>query len=132
MDDLGAAKRATERVFDRYSHLAARRRQPARVLSGGERRLFEISRALPMEPRLLLIDEPSIGLEPRSVDVVIEILHDLQYREGTSIVMAEQNARKGLACADIGYVLVAGEIAMVDTGKELLRNPEPSRQFLGE
>ena len=102
------AKAAAERVFDKYDRLAARRHHAAKVLSGGERRLLEISRALVMEPDVLLVDEPSIGLEPRFIDMVFEILHDLQHREGKTILMVEQNAKKGLEFADIGYVLVFG------------------------
>lgn len=125
------AKAAAERVFDKYDRLAARRRQPARVLSGGERRLLEISRALVMEPEVLLVDEPSIGLEPRFIDMVFEILHDLQHRDGKTILMVEQNAKKGLEFADLGYVLVSGELALAGKGAELLQNPEVGRLFLG-
>jgi len=125
------AKLAAERVFDKYSRLAARRSHAAKVLSGGERRLLEISRALVMEPDVLLVDEPSIGLEPRFIDMVFEILHDLQHVEGKTILMVEQNAKKGLEFADIGYVLVSGEAAMAAPGDELLQNPEVGRLFLG-
>jgi branched-chain amino acid transport system ATP-binding protein len=125
------AKEAAERVFARYKRLADRRRQPARVLSGGERRLLEISRALVMNPKVLLVDEPSIGLEPRYIDMVFEILTALQREEGKSIVMVEQNAKKGLEFADVGYVLVAGNVARAGTGRELLEDPEVGRLFLG-
>lgn len=125
------AKLAAERVFDKYSRLADRRHKPAGVLSGGERRLLEISRALVMEPDVLLVDEPSIGLEPRFIDMVFEILNDLQKVEGKTIVMVEQNAKKGLAFADIGYVLVSGETALADDGNALLENPDVGRLFLG-
>jgi branched-chain amino acid transport system ATP-binding protein len=125
------AKEAAERVFARYKRLADRRRQPARVLSGGERRLLEISRALVMDPKILLVDEPSIGLEPRYIDMVFEILTGLQREEGKSIVMVEQNAKKGLEFADVGYVLVAGNVARAATGRELLEDPEVGRLFLG-
>jgi branched-chain amino acid transport system ATP-binding protein len=125
------ARAATEGVLERYPRLAERRRQAARVLSGGERRLLEISRALVMNPRVLLIDEPSIGLEPRYIDMVFEILDDLQRRDGKTIVMVEQNARKGLAFADIGYVLVSGRIALAGRAAELLDNPAVGRLFLG-
>jgi branched-chain amino acid transport system ATP-binding protein len=102
-----------------------------KVLSGGERRLLEISRALVMEPEILLVDEPSIGLEPRFIDMVFEILHDLQHGEGKTIVMVEQNAKKGLEYADIGYVLVSGVVAIAGKGDDLLANPEVGRLFLG-
>ena len=125
------AKQTAEAIFDKYPRLAARRKHQAKVLSGGERRLLEISRALVMEPQLLLVDEPSIGLEPRFIDMVFEILDDLQNREGKTIIMVEQNAKKGLEFADIGYVLVSGELAIAGTGDELLANPKVGELFLG-
>jgi len=130
-DKPAEAKEAAERVFDKYSRLADRRDKPAGVLSGGERRLLEISRALVMNPDVLLVDEPSIGLEPRFIDMVFEILHDLQHVDGKTIVMVEQNAKKGLEFADLGYVLVSGETAMADHGNDLLKNPDVGRLFLG-
>lgn len=130
-DKPAEAKAAAERVFDKYDRLAARRNKPAGVLSGGERRLLEISRALVMEPDVLLVDEPSIGLEPRFIDMVFEILGDLQQVDGKTIVMVEQNAKKGLEFADLGYVLVSGETALAGPGTELLENPEVGRLFLG-
>lgn len=131
MAGLGQAKTTAERVFERYPRLAERRRQPARVLSGGERRLLEIARALIMDPQLLLVDEPSIGLEPRYIDMVFEILGELQRREGRTIVMVEQNAKKGLEFADIGYVLVSGQLVAAGAGRELLADPAVGRLFLG-
>jgi branched-chain amino acid transport system ATP-binding protein len=128
---VGAARAATERVLERYPRLAARRRHAARVLSGGERRLLEISRALVMDPDLLLIDEPSIGLEPRFIDMVFEILAGLQRDERKTILMVEQNAKKGLAFADLGYVLVSGELALAGRGERVLADPEVGRLFLG-
>jgi branched-chain amino acid transport system ATP-binding protein len=131
MDKPARAKEAAERVFDKYPRLAARRKHQAKVLSGGERRLLEISRALVMGPEVLLVDEPSIGLEPRFIDMVFEILYDLQHNEGKTILMVEQNAKKGLEFADIGYVLVSGVVAVAGEGDKLLKNPEVGRLFLG-
>ena len=125
------AKEAAEMVFDKYDRLANRRKHKAGVLSGGERRLLEISRALVMNPEILLVDEPSIGLEPRFIDMVFDILDDLQNTEGKTIIMVEQNAKKGLEFADIGYVLVSGELAIAGTGDELLKNPKVGELFLG-
>jgi branched-chain amino acid transport system ATP-binding protein len=125
------SKAATERVFDKYPQLAARRRHQAKVLSGGERRLLEISRALVMNPDVLLVDEPSIGLEPKFIDMVFEILNDLQHNEGKTIIMVEQNAKKGLEFADIGYVMVSGKIAIAGKGSDLLENPKVGELFLG-
>lgn len=131
METPDQAKEAAERVFEKYDRLASRRKHLAKVLSGGERRLLEISRALVMNPEVLLVDEPSIGLEPRFIDMVFEILDDLQRVDGKTILMVEQNAKKGLEFADIGYVLVSGELAIAGTGDELLENPEVGRLFLG-
>jgi len=130
-ENTDAAQESTERIFEKYDRLKARRNKPAKVLSGGERRLLEISRALVMEPNILLVDEPSIGLEPRFIDMVFEILDDLQRNEGKTIIMVEQNAKKGLEFCDIGYVLVSGNLAMADSGDNLLANPEVGRLFLG-
>lgn len=126
-----SAKQAADKIFDKYPRLAARRKHPAKVLSGGERRLLEISRALVMEPQVLLVDEPSIGLEPRFIDAVFEILGDLQRNEKKTIVMVEQNAKKGLEYADIGYVLVSGKLALAGPAKDLLNDPDVGRLFLG-
>lgn len=129
--DQGKAMAAAERIFARYERLAKRRHERARVLSGGERRLLEISRALIMDPKVLLVDEPSIGLEPRMIDMVFEILADLQRAQGKTILMVEQNAKRGLEFADIGYVLVAGRVALAGEGRALLDNPDVGRLFLG-
>ena len=120
-----------EKVLQKYERLRNRRSQPAKVLSGGERRLLEISRALVMKPSVLLVDEPSIGLEPRYIDMVFEILRDLQENEKKTIILVEQNAKKGLEFADIGYVLVSGQTAIAGKGDELLNNPDVGRLFLG-
>ena len=120
-----------ERIFEKYERLRNRRNQPAKVLSGGERRLLEISRALVMKPSVLLVDEPSIGLEPRYIDMVFEILRDLQQTEKKTIILVEQNAKKGLEFADIGYVLVSGQTAIAGKGDDLLKNPDVGRLFLG-
>ena len=84
-----------------------------------------------MDPDVLLVDEPSIGLEPRFIDMVFDILDDLQHTEGKTIIMVEQNAKKGLEFADIGYVLVSGELAIAGTGDALLENEDVGRLFLG-
>ena len=120
-----------EKIFQKYERLRNRRNQPAKVLSGGERRLLEISRALVMKPSVLLVDEPSIGLEPKYIDMVFEILGDLQNNEKKTIILVEQNAKKGLEFADIGYVLVSGQTAIAGKGDDLLSNPDVGRLFLG-
>jgi branched-chain amino acid transport system ATP-binding protein len=130
-DAVEEAFEETENVLNKYERLKNRRNQPAKVLSGGERRLLEISRALIMKPSVLLVDEPSIGLEPRYIDMVFEILDDLQNNEKKTIILVEQNAKKGLEFADIGYVLVSGELAKAGKGEALLEDPDVGRLFLG-
>lgn len=122
---------ATERVFERCAVLAARRNELARALCCGERRLLEISRAFVMRPRLLLVDEPSLGLDPGFTDQIFGMLRDLRDHDGVSIVLVEQNVRKGLELADIGGVMAAGELATVGSGPELLRDPTVARLFFG-
>jgi branched-chain amino acid transport system ATP-binding protein len=125
------ARAVAEAVLDRYPTLQARRHERARVLSGGERRLLEISRALIMEPDVLLIDEPSIGLEPRAIELVFETLRELRDARGKTLILVEQNARKGLEFADVGYVLVAGRLVKAAPGRELLEDAHMGRLFLG-
>ena len=130
-DNVNESYEEAEKIFEKYERLRNRRNQPAKVLSGGERRLLEISRALVMKPSVLLVDEPSIGLEPKYIDMVFEILRDLQKNEKKTIILVEQNAKKGLEFADIGYVLVSGETAIAGKGDDLLNNPDVGRLFLG-
>ena len=130
-DKTEESYKEAEKIFEKYERLRNRRNQPAKVLSGGERRLLEISRALVMKPNILLVDEPSIGLEPKYIDMVFEILEDLQKNEKKTIILVEQNAKKGLQFADIGYVLVSGQTAIAGKGNELLENPDVGRLFLG-
>ena len=93
-DNTEEAHQESEKIFEKYERLRKRRNQPAKVLSGGERRLLEISRALVMKPSILFVDEPSIGLEPRYIDMVFEILIDLQKGENKTIILVEQNIKK--------------------------------------
>ena len=130
-DNANESYEEAERIFEKYERLRNRRNQPAKVLSGGERRLLEISRALVMKPSVLLVDEPSIGLEPKYIDMVFEILRDLQKNEKKTIILVEQNAKKGLEFADIGYVLVSGQTAIAGKSNDLLNNPDVGRLFLG-
>jgi len=130
-DKQDESREEAEKILQKYERLRNRRSQPAKVLSGGERRLLEISRALVMKPNILLVDEPSIGLEPKYIDMVFEILGDLQKNEKKTIILVEQNAKKGLQFADIGYVLVSGETAIAGKGDDLLNNPDVGRLFLG-
>ena len=121
----------TEKILEKYDRLKQRRNQPAKVLSGGERRLLEISRALVMKPKILLVDEPSIGLEPKYIDMVFEILHDLQHNEKKTIILVEQNAKKGLEFSNIGYVLTSGKVVLAGPGNDLLNDDAVGKLFLG-
>ena len=126
-DDMQSIRGTLGRLLFSQDHID----KSIKVLSGGERRLLEISRALVMKPSILLVDEPSIGLEPRYIQMVFEILDDLQKNEKKTIILVEQNAKKGLEFADIGYVLVSGETAIAGKGDDLLNNPDVGRLFLG-
>ena len=130
-DNTNESYEEAEKIFEKYDRLKKRRNQPAKVLSGGERRLLEISRALVMKPSVLLVDEPSIGLEPRYIKMVFEILGDLQKNENKTIVLVEQNAKKGLEFADVGYVLTSGKVVLAGKGDDLLHNDAVGRLFLG-
>ena len=130
-DNANESYEEAEKIFEKYDRLKKRRNQPAKVLSGGERRLLEISRALVMKPSVLLVDEPSIGLEPRYIKMVFEILGDLQKNENKTIVLVEQNAKKGLEFADVGYVLTSGKVVLAGKGDDLLHNDAVGRLFLG-
>jgi len=90
-----------------------------------------LSRALITEPDILLVDEPSIGLEPQAIDAVFDMLDRLQRVDGVTVVIVEQNVKKGLEFADIGYVLTGGRVALADRAERLLENPAVGRLFLG-
>lgn len=122
---------AVDRVLGQYPRLAARRSERAGVLSGGERRTLEIARALMMRPRLLLIDEPSIGLEPRAVAQIFELLAALTGPGGTTVLLVEQNVHAGLKFADEGLVLVGGRVVARGPGAELLHDRTVGQMFLG-
>ena len=129
-DDDERANSRAEDLYGEFPRLADLREQEAGMLSGGERRLLELARGLMVEPRLMLLDEPSIGLEPTYIEQVferIESLNDL----GTTILLVEQNAEKGLSVADRGYVLASGEIQYAGSGTELLEDEEVGRLYLG-
>ena len=130
MGRLSNTRQAAERVFDQYGCLAVHRNSPAGSLSGSLRRMVDIARALVLQPRLLLVDEPSTGVERSRLEQIFEMLRDFRDRERTSIVVAETNAKIGLELADIGCVLVAGEMARVGTGEELLASLGAGRYFI--
>jgi branched-chain amino acid transport system ATP-binding protein len=122
---------AVERILDTNAELAKRRAAPAGALSGGERRLLELSRAMMTEPDVLLVDEPSIGLDPNAIETIFARLQSLRDTQGVTIVIVEQNVEKGLQFADIGYLVVAGRIVIADRAVQLRDDPRVGRLFLG-
>lgn len=119
-----------EKVLELFPALKERRKQKAGVLSTGEQQMLALGRALMQKPRLLLADEPSLGLSPSYVDTIFEKLIEIN-RSGTSILLVEQNASMALEIAHRGYVFRTGKIFLEDTGKNLLENEEVKRVFLG-
>jgi branched-chain amino acid transport system ATP-binding protein len=118
-------------MYDRFPILATRRALPAGSLSGGEQQMLALARALVARPKALLLDEPSMGLAPKLVETIFEIIAAERAR-GTSILLVEQNARKALALADYAYVLERGAIAMSGVGADLLGREEITAAYLGE
>jgi branched-chain amino acid transport system ATP-binding protein len=117
-------------VYELLPELAERRRQRAGTLSGGQRQMVAIGKALMLEPKILLLDEPTAGLAPKLRHEIFHIIQGIN-RSGTPILMVEQNARLGLTIADRGYVLVDGSNRIDDTGPGLIANREVARMFLG-
>ena len=119
-----------ESVFDRFPRLAERRNQIAGTLSGGEQQMLAMSRALMIRPKLLMLDEPSMGLAPILVDQIFDIIKQL-HEQGTTILLVEQNASKALQIADRAYVLETGNITLSGTGAELANSDEVRKAYLG-
>jgi ABC-type branched-subunit amino acid transport system ATPase component len=118
------------RIFEMFPRLAERRRQRAGSMSGGERQMVAMGRALMLDPQLLLLDEPSAGLAPLMVDLIFETVQQIN-AHGVAILMVEQNARKSLELAHRGYVLATGRNQVEGPGEKLLGDPEVSRLYLG-
>ena len=125
-----AAAGRIEGLFGRFPMLAEKRRQAARTLSGGQRQILAMAMALMVQPRLLLLDEPSAGLSPKAAEALFDSIAAI-HAEGTAIAMVEQNAQEALAIADTGVVLVDGRTAMVGVAAEMAADPEVRRMFLG-
>ncbi len=128
--DAAELKKDIEGVYERFPRLAERRNQIAGTLSGGEQQMLAIGRAMMSRPKLLLLDEPSMGLSPILVDEVFGIIKQLR-EEGTTILLVEQNAGKSLAISDRAYVLELGQIVLSGTGAELAASDEVKKAYLG-
>lgn len=120
-----------DRVFSLFPVLRERQRQPGGTLSGGEQQMLAIARALMSRPKVLLLDEPSLGLAPILVSKIFKIIREIN-DEGVTILLVEQNAHAALSLADRGYVLESGRITIHGTGEELLRNERVKQAYLGE
>ena len=123
-------KRTLAEVYDLFPRLAERRSQPAGTLSGGEQQMLAVARALMTRPKLLMLDEPSLGLAPLIVADIFRIVQDIR-QAGTTILIVEQNAQQTLAMADYGYVMENGEIVLEGSGKELLADEKVRDAYLG-
>ena len=128
--DQQSFKNDLEAIYTRFPRLAERRNQIAGTLSGGEQQMLAMSRAIMCHPKLLMLDEPSMGLSPLLVDQVFEIIKDIN-RDGTTILLVEQNAGKSLAISDRAYVLENGQIVLTGTGKELAASEMVRKAYLG-
>jgi branched-chain amino acid transport system ATP-binding protein len=128
--ERAARRHAVETVFAQFPRLYERRNQLAGTLSGGEQQMLAIGRALMLDPRLLILDEPSLGLSPKYADLVFDHLLALK-RAGRTLLMVEQNAARALELSDRGYALELGRNRYTDTGAKLLANPEVRRMYLG-
>jgi ABC-type branched-subunit amino acid transport system ATPase component len=123
-------RRDIDAAFDRFPMLGARREAPAGTLSGGQQQILEMAIALLLRPRLLLVDEPSLGLDPRMVELVFETITTIN-REGTAVLMVEQNAKKALSISHRGFVLELGKNRFEGTGQALLDDPDVRQHYLG-
>ena len=123
-------KEDIEKIYVRFPRLAERRNQTAGTLSGGEQQMLAMGRALMSRPKLLMLDEPSMGLSPLLVDQVFEIIKDIN-KDGTTILLVEQNAGKSLAISDRAYVLETGSIVLSGTGAELAMSDDVKKAYLG-
>jgi branched-chain amino acid transport system ATP-binding protein len=129
--DKAAVKRDMERVFTLFPRLKERLNQKGGTMSGGEQQMLAIGRALMSEPKVLLLDEPSMGLSPILVETIFQVVRDIN-KQGTTILLVEQNALLALQVANRGYVLQTGTIVMEDTGENLLKSELVRKAYLGE
>lgn len=129
--DKKLIKETIEKVYDRFPRLKERKNQIAGTLSGGEQQMLAMGRALMCQPKLIMLDEPSMGLSPLLVDEVFTIIKELN-AEGTTVLLVEQNAGKSLAISDRAYVLENGRIVLSGTGEKLLQSDKVKKAYLGE
>ncbi len=129
--DKEAIKQELEYIYELFPILAQRKNQAGGTLSGGEQQMLAISRALMTRPRLLLLDEPSLGLAPLIVQQIFEIIQKINKEQGTTIFLVEQNANQALKIAHRGYVMENGVISLNDTSENLLANDDVRRAYLG-
>lgn len=129
--DTGEIQKDMEQVLTLFPRLRERLGQKGGTLSGGEQQMLAIGRALMARPRVLLLDEPSMGLSPILVQTIFSIIHDIN-RQGTAILLVEQNARMALSIAHRGYVIQTGEIVLHDSAPELMRSDLVRKSYLGE
>ena len=131
MNDKSVIDDGISRAFELFPILEERSWQKAGTLSGGEQQMLAVARALMIEPKLLMLDEPSLGLAPMLVSDIFDIIRELHAR-GNTILLIEQNAKKALEVSDYAYVLETGVITLEGTGEELLNNPKVQAAYLGE
>jgi len=129
--DTKGINEGIEQVFQRFPRLFERKKQLAKTLSGGEQQMLAMGRALMSQPKLMLLDEPSMGLAPMLVEKIFEIIQEIN-KAGTTIMLVEQNANMALSIANRAYVLETGEVVLSGDARELAANPEVRRAYLGE
>jgi branched-chain amino acid transport system ATP-binding protein len=130
VDDRDLVRRRAEAILERFALVRERRDERACELSGGQQKLIEIARALMLEPRLILLDEPTMGLDPKARHLIFELVREIN-DEGRTVLLVEQNARAGLAIADYGAVLDLGRVALAGPGASLLQDPRVAALYLG-
>lgn len=130
-NDHAAIKKDLQAAYDLFPILGERRKQPSGTFSGGEQQMLAMGRAMMSKPKLMMLDEPSMGLSPIMMKRIMSTVTELQ-KQGTTILLVEQNAQAALKRADFGYVLEVGKIVLSGSGRELLTNDEVRKAYLGE